>query len=144
MYISKKKILVILGVFILFAALFVLWSDGEVKKGSFHDDPSVSVAPSEFVTYINSNIVVENGQANVLIENNEKNHNICRVKIYESENDKLLYESDIIPTGYCIEKAQMLEQLPRGEHDGYAVFVVLNDALEIKSTLTVDLKLTVI
>lgn len=122
---------------ICFVAGLNLRSD--IRRGSIDRGQEIgAVEPSEFAAFINNNIVVDNGKANVLIQNNEKNHNACRVKIYD-KSETLLYESDVIPTGYYIENVRLFENLPVGESEGYAVFEVLDDSKGVKSTLRIDL-----
>lgn len=137
----KKGIILLVACLTACVICFLLGMNlhGDIHKGSIDIGQEISsVEPSEFAAFINSNIVVDNGEANVLIQNNEKNHNSCRVKIY-NESEDLLYESDVIPTGYCIEDVKLFEDLPTGECEGYAIFEVLDDSDEVKSTLRVDL-----
>lgn len=136
-----KRIFFCIAILIICLICFVvdLNLQSDIRRGSIDCGQEIgSVELSEFAAFINSNIVVDNGKANVLIQNNEKNHNACRVKIYD-KSETLLYESDVIPTGYYIENARLFENLPVGESEGYAVFEVLDDSKGVKSTLRIDL-----
>lgn len=145
--IKKKIILFLAGACIICISSLAAYSmfDGDVKRGNIsgYEQTVEDIDDSEFAIFINNNIAVNDGKANVLIQNHEKNHNSCTVRIYNDSN-VLLYESDIIPTGHYIETVKLFEDMPLGESSGYAVFNILNDNnSDTKSTLTVDLKFIV-
>lgn len=86
--------------------------------------------------YINSNVVMLTGKttANLLIQNSEHNKNDQQVYIYDSD-DVLLYKSDIIPPGYKIESARLLETLEAGEYECRAEFHVLDSDKNDKAVI---------
>lgn len=148
----NKKVLKIGALGIIVAVIIVLViafsQDGsDMQKGSLNltsgtqQDLNDRANETGFIVIANTNVIVKNNQANFMLENPEENNNKCQVDIYD-ENDRLLYQSDIIPPGYYIESAELFEELDAGEYSGKAVFNILNDSNETKSTASVKLKIT--
>ena len=148
LFVQKYKVRLLTAVIVLLSAsLLALLSHmgSDLRKGSINTGVSEApvVSGTEFAAFINSNIIVgENGKANLLIQNNENNHASCRVSVFTSDH-RLVYESDIIPTGYYIEDSRLFEALPMGMHDGYAIFEILDGAGGVKSTIRIDVCITV-
>lgn len=95
--------------------------------------------------YINSNVVMLTGKttANLLIQNSEHNKNDQQVYIYSSD-DVLLYKSDIIPPGYKIESARLLETLEAGEYECRAEFHVLDSDTNDKAVINAPVGISVL
>ena len=149
---NNKKLLKV-GIFgIIVAAIIALViafsQDGsDIQKGSLNltsgtqQELNNRANETGFIVIANTNVTVRNNEANFMLENPEENKNRCQVDIYD-DNDRLIYQSDIIPPGYYIEYAKLFEEIDAGEHLGKAIFNILNDNNETKSTATVNLKIT--
>lgn len=158
---GKKKIALILGAILLIILAFILYNkpavNSDIKSGSISIDVRDGIDDSlqeelnnrveegMFMVFINTNIKMDTGKskANLLIENNELNHNSCIVRL-ETLDGLKLYTSDEIPVGYKIEEASLLEELEQGKYDCIAHFDILGDNGKINSTINVSVKLTVI
>ena len=151
---KKNTIITVIGtiaiiVIAIIVAITINNKNKDMQKGSLNFNSGITqeilneqADKTRFIVMVNTNIVVSDGEANLMIENPEENSNKCLVDIYD-ENDRLIYQSDIIPPGYYIEKAKLFEHMDSGEHTGKAVFNILNDNSETKSTATVKINLTV-
>lgn len=116
--------------------------ESPVRQGSISQgDGAIDVAPNEFVVYCNTNIVVNDGMANILVENNENNYDPCVVKLV-LEDGTLLYESDIMYPGFYINDAKVFEVPTKGVYNGSMVFDVYNGD-SVKGTTTFDVRVTV-
>ncbi|MBQ7895393.1 MAG: hypothetical protein IJ364_02410 [Oscillospiraceae bacterium] len=81
-------------------------------------------------------IAVEDGKAQLRIENNLQNRYIMQVSIYLDENGKEIYSTDLIDPGYYIQEAELDEHLDPGEHAATAIFTALYpDTEEIVGTV---------
>lgn len=86
---------------------------------------------SRFNVTINTLITVEDGEADVRIENVPANNYYMQVDLYvypeqnNTENTQLLYQSGVIQQGHYIEKAKVKTSLPAGYYDAVAVFHAL-------------------
>lgn len=99
-----------------------------------------------FNVFMNTNVVLENGEAkgNLLIQNVETNAYPVFVEIYEKDTDELLYKSEALEPGYKIEEAKLLHPLEKGTHDCVAYFNVLeNDSEEVRNRIGLNVKMTV-
>lgn len=132
---------------VLVASVFIQGNKGDIQKGSLNltsgtqQELNDRANETGFIVIANTNVTVRNNEANFMLENPEENKNKCQVDIYD-DNDRLIYQSDIIPPGYYIEYAKLFEEIDAGEHLGKAIFNILNDNNETKSTATVNLKIT--
>lgn len=148
-FVKKHKTGIMSGVIVILlaiiAALLLFQPSDGLQKGSLSSEtPASDTDPTDFAASINSNIIVEDGEANVRIENSVNNHESCIVTLYDSEDDSVLYESPVVPTGYYIEYAELQEDLPVGQHEGYAVFEILGETEDqVKSTLKIDVDIRV-
>ena len=71
------------------------------------------------------------------------NKNDQQVYIYSSD-DVLLYKSDIIPPGYKIESARLLETLEAGEYECRAEFHVLDSDKNDKAVINAPVGISVL
>lgn len=96
---------------------------------------------SRFNISINPMITVESdGTADVMVENVPANHYLMQVTIncyYPDGTIEPIYESGLIPPGYCIETADITGNIPpQGDYDAIAEFKALHQETqeEIGST----------
>lgn len=148
---SKKYtglVLIVIALIIAITSIILFSGKDDIQRGSLNltsgtqEELNSRADETGFIVMVNTNIVVNNDRANLLIENPEENGNKCQVDVYD-ESDRLIYQSDIIPPGYYIEEVKLFESMDAGEHTGKAVFNILNDNNEVKSTASVKLKITV-
>lgn len=95
-----------------------------------------------FKIFINANMRVdENGEADILIQNDEQNNYPAYVTIHSGE--ELIYKSEVILPGYKIEKDKMLVNLETGVHECTATFHMLDeDTMAEINTINCLLKIT--
>ena len=144
----KKLITVILICTLL--AITINITNTDIKKGSLSSEYGTQeMQKSEengnyygFLIFCNSNIQIRNNKANILAQNSENNDSPCIIKLYD-DSDNLLYESDILNPGYYIEEVELNADLENGTYDGRVVFDVLDNSGSIKSSMTVNVNLTV-
>lgn len=148
----KLNVIMLITV-ILICTLLVITiniTNTDIKKGSLSSEYGTQeMQKSEddgnyygFLIFCNSNIQVRNNKANILAQNSENNDSPCIIKLYD-DSDNLLYESDILNPGYYIEEVELNADLENGTYDGRVVFDVLDNSGSIKSSMTVNVNLTV-
>ena len=149
---NKLNVIMLITV-ILICTLLVITiniTNTDIKKGSLSSEYGTQeMQKSEengnyygFLIFCNSNIQVRNNKANILAQNSENNDSPCIIKLYD-DSDNLLYESDILNPGYYIEEVELNADLENGTYDGRVVFDVLDNSGSIKSSMTVNVNLTV-
>jgi len=75
---------------------------------------------------IASNIIaIEDGKAQLRIENNIQNRYIMQVSIYLDENGEEIYSTNLIDPGYYIQEAELDKHLDPGEYQATAIFTAL-------------------
>ena len=86
---------------------------------------------------IASNIIaIEDGYAQVRIENNLQNRYIMQVSIYLDETGEEIYSTDLIDPGYYIQETRFDKDLKPGEYAATAVFTAYYpDTEEIVGTV---------
>lgn len=88
----------------------------EAEKGMFH-------------IFMNTDITLdENGQADLYLQNIEKNHDACIVEIYDKQTHDLYYKSELILPGYKVEHDKLATRVTKGEHACLAKFIVVDIA----------------
>jgi len=94
---------------------------------------------------IASNIIaVEDGLAQVRIENNMTNRYIMQVSIYLDETNEEIYRTGLIDPGYYIQETEFDKHLDPGEYAATAVFTALyTDTEEIVGTVGANVKIYV-
>lgn len=81
-------------------------------------------------------IAIEDGSAQVRIENNLQNRYIMQVSIYLDETGEEIYSTDLIDPGYYIQETTFDKHLDPGEYAATAVFTALyQDTEEIVGTV---------
>lgn len=149
---NKLNVIMLITV-ILICTLLVITiniTNTDIKKGSLSSEYGTQeMQKSEengnyygFLIFCNSNIQVRNNKANILAQNSENNDSPCIIKLYD-DSDNLLYASDILNPGYYIEEVELNTDLENGTYDGRVVFDVLDNSGSIKSSMTVNVNLTV-
>ena len=89
-------------------------------------------------------IAIENGKAELRIENNIQNRYIMQVSIYLDENGKEIYSTDLIDPGYYIQSAELDKHLEPGTYAATAIFTALYpDTEEIVGTAGANVKIHV-
>ena len=89
-------------------------------------------------------IGVENGEAEMRIENNMTNRYIMQVSIYLDETGEEIYATDLIDPGYYIQSAPFDKQLEPGEYEATAIFTALYpDTEEIVGTAGAQVRIIV-
>ena len=148
---NKLNVIMLITVIILLILLIIINSNStDIKKGSLSSEYGTQeMQKSEedgnyygFLIFCNSNIQVRNNKANILAQNSENNDSPCIIKLYD-DSDNLLYESDILNPGYYIEEVELNADLENGTYDGRVIFDVLDNSGSIKSSMTVNVNLTV-
>lgn len=142
----KYKVTIGVLALIILALLVPKFIGGEsegIQRGSIDgvSQSYGSVAQNEFIAFCNTNVVVEGGVANILVENNEENHDPCTVGIV-LDDGTLLYESDTLYPGFYIENAKLFGSLDAGIYSGKIIFNILGDSTT-KSTTSFDIKIKV-
>ncbi|MBE5803143.1 MAG: hypothetical protein E7316_01355 [Clostridiales bacterium] len=86
---------------------------------------------------IASNIIaVEDGLAQVRIENNLQNRYVMQVTLYLDETGEEIYRTDLIDPGYYIQETEFDKHLDPGEYAATAVFTALYaDTEEVVGTV---------
>ncbi|MEG0893203.1 MAG: hypothetical protein RSB78_01035 [Oscillospiraceae bacterium] len=79
------------------------------------DDSKVNIA-------MNSAPILKDGAMNVAIENIPGNKYSFRVRVVMDEDDKVLFETDLIDPGFYIEELKVKEKLEPGAYDATATF----------------------
>lgn len=94
---------------------------------------------------IASNIIaIEDGLADVRIENNLQNRYVMQVTIALDETGEEIYRTGLIDPGYYIQQAEFSKHLDPGEYDATAVFTALYpDTEEIVGTVGANVKIHV-
>lgn len=81
-------------------------------------------------------IAIEDGKAQLRIENNLQNRYVMQVSIYLDDTGEEIYSTDLIDPGYYIQEAELDEHLEPGEYAATAVFTALYpDTEEIVGTV---------
>lgn len=81
-------------------------------------------------------IAIEEGKAQVRIENNLQNRYIMQVSIYLDETGEEVYSTDLIDPGYYIQETTLDKSLEPGEYAATAVFTAFYpDSEEIVGTV---------
>jgi hypothetical protein len=81
-------------------------------------------------------LAVEDGMAEVRIENHRTNRYVMKVQIYLDDTGEEIYASDLIDPGYYIQETTLDQQLAPGEYAATAVFTGLYpDTEEIVGTV---------
>lgn len=89
-------------------------------------------------------IGIENGEAEMRIENNMTNRYIMQVSIYLDETGEEIYATDLIDPGYYIQSAPFDKQLEPGEYEATAIFTALYpDTEEIVGTAGAQVRIIV-
>ena len=70
-------------------------------------------------------IAIEDGMAQLRIENNLSNRYLMKVNIYLDETGEEIYATDLIDPGYYIQEAGLDRHLDPGEYPATAVFTAL-------------------
>lgn len=141
---SKHTTLRIVGIVILLLLILLTlfkcsYSPDEVKNSGIEqgviDLPNKedtqalvnqAVEQGMFQVFMNTDIQISNSnEANLLIQNSEKNHYATYIVIYK--DDEVIYKSDVIKPGYKLEKDKIEYDLEPGVHDCTAYFVVIDD-----------------
>ena len=118
---------------------------GDIKKGSLDESKVSGVKNSgEFDIYCNTNITIDNGMANIKVQNSEDNVERCQIQFIEDSTNKLLYESDIINPGYYIEEVRVFEDLEAGDYTGDIIFSIMDNENEVKSKSVVNVNIEVL
>ena len=149
---NKLNVIMLITVILIctLLAITINITNTDIKKGSLSSEYGTQeMQKSEengnyygFLIFCNSNIQVRNNKANILAQNSENNDSPCIIKLYD-DSDNLLYESDILNPGYYIEEVELNADLENGTYDGRVVFDVLDNSGSIKSSMTVNVNLTV-
>jgi len=94
---------------------------------------------------IASNIIaIEDGMAQVRIENNLQNRYVMQVTIYLDETGEEIYRTDLIDPGYYIQETEFDKHLDPGTYAATAVFTALYpDTEEIVGTAGANVKIHV-
>lgn len=94
---------------------------------------------------IASNIIaIEDGPAQVRIENNLSNRYIMQVSMYLDETNEEIYSTDLIDPGYYIQEAKLDKHLEPGEHAATAIFTAFYpDTEDIVGTVGANVKIHV-
>ena len=94
---------------------------------------------------IASNIIaVEDGPAEVRIENNLQNRYVMKVDLYLDETGEEIYATDLIDPGYYIQETKFHKHLDPGEYDATAIFTAFYpDTEEIVGTVGAQVKIHV-
>ena len=94
---------------------------------------------------IASNIIaIEDGLADVRIENNLQNRYVMQVTVALDETGEEIYRTGLIDPGYYIQQAEFSKHLDPGEYDATAVFTALYpDTEEIVGTVGANVKIHV-
>lgn len=94
---------------------------------------------------IASNIIaIEDGPAQVRIENNLQNRYIMQVNICLDETNEVIYSTDLIDPGYYIQETKFDKHLDPGEYAATAIFTAFYpDTEEIVGTVGANVKIHV-
>lgn len=94
---------------------------------------------------IASNIIaIEDGPAQVRIENNLSNRYIMQVNLTLDETGEAIYSTDLIDPGYYIQETTFHKHLDPGEYAATAIFTALYpDTEEIVGTVGANVKIHV-
>ena len=94
---------------------------------------------------IASNIIaIEDGPAQVRIENNIQNRYIMKVNIYLDETGEEIYSTDLIDPGYYIQETKFDKHLDPGEYAATAIFTAFYpDTEDIVGTVGANVKIHV-
>lgn len=94
---------------------------------------------------IASNIIaIEDGPAQVRIENNLQNRYIMRVNIHLDETGEEIYGTDLIDPGYYIQETKFHKHLDPGEYAATAIFTAYYpDTEDIVGTVGANVKIHV-
>jgi len=156
-----KVVIILLLIFVLLLAAILVYflvirpnADKGVKGGQREAEAlqgSINVMSEEEIQEALNNIVdegmfrisiasdiiaVEDGKAQVRIENNLQNRYIMQVSLYLDENGEEIYSTDLIDPGYYIQETTFDKQLDPGEYAATAVFTALYpDTEEIVGTV---------
>ena len=119
--------------------------EAEALQGSIHvmTDEEIQEALNNIVeegmfriSIASDIIAVEDGKAQVRIENNLQNRYIMQVSIYLDETGEEIYSTDLIDPGYYIQETTFDKHLDPGEYAATAVFTALYpDTEEIVGTV---------
>ena len=92
-----------------------------------------------------SNIIaIEDGMADVRIENNLQNRYVMQVTLTLDETGEEIYRTGLIDPGYYIQQAEFNKHLDPGEYDATAIFTALYaDTEEIVGTVGANVKIHV-
>lgn len=139
---NNTRVKITIAIIILLVIILLLFTqcnhgNGEVQQGIIDLPESITqrlvdeaVDTSMFQVFINTKINVdEHGNANVMIQNTEKNHYPCFVEIV-NHNEEQIYKSDIIKLGYKIEQAKLNTDKSKspGDYNCTAYFNVLDQS----------------
>lgn len=87
---------------------------------------------------------VEDGKAELRIENNAANRYLMRVNLYLDDTGEEIYATDLIDPGYYIPSAELSKPLTAGEYAATAIFTALYpDTGEIVGTAGANVKLII-
>lgn len=105
-----------------------------------------TVEEGMFRISIASNIIaIEDGMAEIRIENNLQNRYIMQVTLYLDETGEEIYKTGLIDPGYYIQSAKFDKHLDPGEYAATAVFTALYpDTENIVGTIGANVKIHVI
>ena len=155
---KKKKQLVRIGLLVLLVLLLLLTlfqcskdtGDSRVTQGiidipegyDIQGEVDKAVEEGMFKIFINTNIKVnQDGNANLLIQNDAENHYPVYVTI--QHNEDVLYKSDVIHPGYKLETDKLLIDLDPDTYDCTATFHVLDsDTLDEINSINCLIKIT--
>lgn len=89
-------------------------------------------------------VAVEDGMAQVRIENNPQNRYLMQVSVYLDETEAEIYATGLIHPGYCIPQAEFDAHLDPGEYGATAVFTALYpDTKAVVGTAAAQVKIYV-
>ena len=153
---TVKKIKWILVIFLLFAALLLLWNSCEKKDSSSEAFLNEIVEMSDEEKQAAINKVVEEGTINIQyqkhavfdgnksvsfnVKNTINNHHPLKFTLLDGD-ETVLYESQEIPPGYEMNKIVLEKSLPKGVHEcrmviGYAT----EDAVVSSFPITIEVR----
>lgn len=136
-------VLVILLLLLLRSCVGSKFGSSDVKEGSIVLSEDKPLDPGAFIVFVNSNIFVKDGIANILAQNDVENKNNCYVTL-SLEDGTEIYKTDIIKPGEYVDEAKLNKNLDPGKYNSLVVFHVLSEngdeitSITVKSTLTVE------
>ena len=147
---TLRRVLCIILILLLLLLFLRRCSNSDVKEGSitFQNKKEVTESLNEtadasnFIVLANTNISIVNGQADIMVENSDKNVFMCVIDVFI--DDTKVYTSDKMKPGSYIDKVTIdHKKISDGIHKGKTVFKVLNTDGSIRSNMSIETTVTI-